>query len=131
LIVSRINPDLVIAFDPVPIFIMGRDPDVLAPLRNPNPAYFPMASRLAYHRWRGLSRYPIMAMMRGDDGQRMAILKQIIEGHRPKPDGHSLPASPDPFTCKGEGYRVEEHPDHQQPNNNPPFHDRVTSDLRK
>jgi hypothetical protein len=131
LVVSRINPDLVIAFDPVPILIMGGDPDVFPPFRNPDPLYFPMARRLAYYGWRMMNGPAIMVMMRGDDGRRMAILEQIIEGHRPKPDGHSLPASLDPFPCKGKGYRVEEHPDHQQPNNNPPFHDRVTSSFEK
>jgi hypothetical protein len=54
---------------------MGRDPDVLSPFRDPNPAHFPMAGRLAYDRWRGIRWYPIMGMMRGDDGRRMAILK--------------------------------------------------------
>jgi hypothetical protein len=54
---------------------MGRDPDVFSPFRDPNPAHFPMAGRLAYDRWRGVSRYPIMGMIRGDDGRGIAILK--------------------------------------------------------
>ena len=74
-IVSRINPNLIMAADPVSILIMARDPDVFPPLRNPNPVYFPMARRLAYRGRRLVIRCPIMAMVRGDDRRRMTILK--------------------------------------------------------
>jgi len=66
-IISRINPNLIIAADPVPIFIMGRDPNVFPPFRNPNPVYLPMARGLVYRgRWL-VRRYPVTAMGRGDD----------------------------------------------------------------
>jgi hypothetical protein len=106
---------------------MGRDPNVFPPFRNPNPVYLPMSRWRGYYRWRMMNRSPVMAMVRGDDGRRITILEQIVKGHRSKPDGHPLPTSPDPIAGKGKGYRIEKHPDHQQPNDNPPFHDRVTS----
>jgi hypothetical protein len=103
-IVSRINPDLVIAADPIPILIVGGDPDVLPPFRDPSPVYFPMARRLAYYRWSMMNGSSIIAMVRGDDGRRMTILEQIVKGHCSQPDGHALPPSPDPIICKGKGY---------------------------
>jgi len=75
LVVSRINPDLVVAFDPVSVFIMGGDPDVFPPLRNPNPVYLPMARRLVYYRWRWISGASIIPVVGREDRQRMTILE--------------------------------------------------------
>jgi hypothetical protein len=77
-IVSRIHPDLVIAADPVPILIVSWNPDAFPPFRNPDPLYFPMAYRLAHCRWTMMNGSPIMVMVRGDNGRRMAILKKVV-----------------------------------------------------
>jgi hypothetical protein len=106
---------------------MGRDPNVFPPFRNPNPVYLPMSGRLGYYRRRMMNGSSIMTMVRGDDGRRITILEQIVKGHRSKPDGNSFPAPPNSIIGKGIGYRIKKHPEHQQPNNNPPFHDRLTS----
>jgi hypothetical protein len=66
---------LVITFDPVPILIMGGDPDMFPPLRNPNPVDFPMTRRLVYRGRRLVIRSPIVARLRGEDRRRMTILK--------------------------------------------------------
>lgn len=77
-VVPRINPNLVITLNPIPVFIMGWDPDLFPPFRNPDPVYFPMAGRLAYYGWRRMNGSPIMVMVRGDNGRRMAILKKVV-----------------------------------------------------
>jgi len=100
-IISRINPNLIIAADPVPIFVMGRDPNVFPPFRNPNPVYLPMPGRQGYYRWRIWNGSSIMAMVRGDDRRRITILEQIVKGHRSKPDGNSFPAPPNSIIGKG------------------------------
>src|SRR5512139_1546578 len=66
-IISRVNPNLIVAVDPVPIFIMGRDPDVFPSLGNPNPVYFPMTGWLGYYRWRIVRGSSVMARVRGND----------------------------------------------------------------
>jgi hypothetical protein len=86
-----------------------------------------MSGRLGYYRWRVMNGSPVMAMLRGNDGRRVTILEQIVKGHRSKADGNSFPAPPNSIIGEGIGYRIKKHPEHQQPNNNPPFHDRLTS----
>jgi hypothetical protein len=126
-VVSWINPDLVVTFNPVAIFIMGGNPDVFPPLRDPDPVDFPMARRLIYYRRRRINGSPMIPGLRREDRRRKTMLEQVVKRHRPQSDGHSLPASPHPITGKGKGYRVEKHSHHQQSYDNPPFHDRITS----
>jgi hypothetical protein len=126
-VVSRINPDLVVTLNPVAIFIMGGNPDVFPPLRNPDPVDFPMARRLAYHRGRRRKGPPMIPGLRGKDRRGITMLEQVVERQRSESDGHTFPAPPDPITGKGKGYRVQKHPGHQQSYDNPPFHDRFTS----
>ena len=49
-IVSRINTNLVMPFDPVAIFIMSRDPNPFLPLRDPFSSRFPVTRGFMDHR---------------------------------------------------------------------------------
>jgi hypothetical protein len=66
---------LIVTSNPIPIFIMGGNPDLFAPLGNPNPVNFPMARRLAYYRGRRMNGSPMVAMLGREDRGRISILK--------------------------------------------------------
>jgi hypothetical protein len=93
-IISRINPNFMVALHPVSTFIVVRDPHIFSPFRNPLPVNFPVTRRLANHR-RGLVN-PLGSYNRRE----LPVLKEIIQGYNSQPYGNSLPASSPPVICK-------------------------------
>jgi hypothetical protein len=123
--ISGINPLFVVSLNPVPIFMVPRNPDPFSFLRNPLSVDLPVARWSMYHRWAMVDRSS-ESLLGKDNWQWVSVLEEIIEGYRPESDGYSLPSSalsisPIGDRCQGENHHKN------QPYGCPPFHKKITS----
>jgi hypothetical protein len=111
-VMSRVNPNLVVPFDPVAILVVAWNPDPFPLLWDVLLDDFPMTGWFMNNRgW--VVDTPFMSPVRGNDRGECAVLKEVVQGYRPESDSKPFPPAPPAVSRKRDGRQCENHQSNQ------------------